>query len=105
MIEFNDVLKLGCTEGNFLTILVNVDGITIWLDVRTELGSLNGFFDGSYDDTIEGLLVGESMRSNDNKVIGFDEGIKMGLSDCKMLGIILGYVGEIILGLDVEKKS
>ena len=39
------------------TILVYVDGITLGLDVGTELGSLDGSFGGSNDRNLEGLLL------------------------------------------------
>ena len=40
--------SLGSTDGNVLvTILRNVDGITLGIDVVTELSSLDGSFDGS----------------------------------------------------------
>ena len=34
------------------TILGYVDRITLVIDVRTELGSLDGYFDGSNDDML-----------------------------------------------------
>ena len=52
-------IKLGCTDGKVLgTILVNVDGIILGIDVGTYLGSLDGYFDGSNDENLEGLLLG-----------------------------------------------
>ena len=35
-----------------VTVLRNVDGITIGIDVKTELGHLDGPFDGSNDDKL-----------------------------------------------------
>ena len=38
------------TDGKVLdTILVNLDGTILGIDVVTDLGSLDGTFDGSYD--------------------------------------------------------
>ena len=37
----------------------------------------------------------------DGKVLGSDEGIKLGSTDAKAIGTILGNVDGIILGLDV----
>ena len=42
-----------------------------------------------------------SLRYNDDKVHGSDEGIKLGCNDVKVLGNKLGNVYGIILGLDV----
>ena len=43
-------IKLGSTDVKVLgTILVNIDGITLGLDIGTELGSLDGSFYGSND--------------------------------------------------------
>ena len=45
------------TDGNVLgTILGNVDRIILGLDVGTEIGYLDGFFDGYNYDKLEGLL-------------------------------------------------
>ena len=83
------------------TILGNVYGITLGLDIGTELVFLHGSFDGSNDDKLEFLLLGESLGSTDGKVIGSDIGIKLGFNDGKVLGNILGNVDGIILELDV----
>ena len=41
---------MGYTDGKLIgTILVNVDGITIWFDDETKLLYLDGSFNGSYD--------------------------------------------------------
>ena len=42
------------------------------------------------------------MESTDGKVIGSDEGIKLGYIDDNLLGTKLGYIGGITLGNDVE---
>ena len=50
MLESDEGIKLGSTGGEVLgTILLNVDGITLGLDVGTYLGPLDGSFDGSND--------------------------------------------------------
>ena len=82
-------------------IIGNVDGILTWLHIRTELCSLHSFFGGSNDGNLEGLFIGVSLKCTDTKVLGSDEGIKLGLSDCKVIGTLLGDVDRIILGLDV----
>ena len=41
------------------TILVNVHGITPGIDVETDMGSLDGCFDGSNYDKLEGLFLGD----------------------------------------------
>ena len=65
------VIKLVCTDGKLLgTILGNVDGIILIMDVRPELSSLDISFDGSNDVKLEGLLHGDSLVSTDGKVIG-----------------------------------
>ena len=63
------------------TVLGNLDVIIFGNDVGTELGSLDGSLDGSDDYKLEDLLNGGSLgQSNDTKVLGSDEGIKMVLS-------------------------
>ena len=54
----NEVIKLGYTVGKLLgTILGNVDGITLELDVGIEMGSLYRSFDGDDDNKLEGILL------------------------------------------------
>ena len=84
------------------TILGDVYGITVRLDVGTYLVSFDGSFDGSTDDKLEGLLIGGSFVYTDGKVIVSDEGIKLGISDGKVIVTIIGDVDGIILGFDVE---
>ena len=65
--------KLGLFEGKLVgTILVNVNGITLGLDVVTELGSLDGSFDSSNDVNLEVLLLVYSLGSTDGEVLGSD---------------------------------
>ena len=47
------------------------------------------------------MLV-DSLWSNYGKVLGSDEGIKMGSTDSKVLGNILGYIDGITLVIDVR---
>ena len=47
-------------------------------------------------------MLRDSLVSNDGKVLGSDEGIKMGSTDNKVLGPILGNVDVITLGIDVR---
>ena len=84
------------------TILGNVDGITLSLDVGTELVSLDESFDGSNCGNIEGFLHGESLVSTDVKMLGSGKIIKLGLSGGKVLGTLIGNVYIIILGLDAR---
>ena len=102
VIVSDEGIKLVTTDSKVLgTLLENVDGITLRLDVGTELGYLDGPFDGSNDGKLEGLLIGESLGSTDGKVIGSDEGIKLGLFDSEVIGTIIGNIDGITLGIDV----
>ena len=48
MLGSDEGIKLGYTDGKvFGTILGNVDIITLGIDIGTELGFLDGSFDGS----------------------------------------------------------
>ena len=49
-------------------------------------------------------MLGGYLRSSDGEGIGSDECTKLGLSDDKVLGTILGNVDGITLGLDAETK-
>ena len=57
------------------TILANVDGITLDIDVGTGPSSLDGLFDGYNYGKLEGLLLVGSLGSTDGKVLGSDEGV------------------------------
>ena len=87
-----------------VTILGNADGIILGIHVGTELRALDESFDGYNDGKLERLFIGDSLGSTDDKVIGFYEGIKLWLSNVKMIGAILEGVNGIIVGLDVGKK-
>ena len=56
-----------------VTILGNVYGITLRLDIGTELEFLDESFDGYNEGKLEGLFLGDSLRSTDVKVLGSDE--------------------------------
>ena len=71
------------------TILWNVYGIKLAIDVGTELGSLDGSLDGSNDVNIEDLLLEFSLGYTDGKLLGNDDVIKAGYTDGKVLGTIL----------------
>ena len=68
-------IKLESTDGKcFVTILGNVDRITLWLNIGTNLGFLDGSFDGSNEGRLEKLLLGDPMVSTDVKLFRSDEG-------------------------------
>ena len=67
----------------------------------TYLVSLDGSFDGFDYGNLERLFIGGSLGSTYVKAPGSDEGIKLGSTDSKVLGTILGNVDEITLGLDI----
>ena len=46
-------------------------------------------------------MLGGSLESTDDKAIGYDEVIKLGSTDGKVLCTILGTVDGITLGLDI----
>ena len=46
-------------------------------------------------------MIGDSLGSTDGKVLGSDEGIKLEISDGKVLVTILGNIDGITLGLGV----
>ena len=93
--------KLRSTVGKVLgTLLVNVDVITFGLDVGTNLGSLDGSFDGSNDGKLEGLFLVGSLVYTDGKVLGSDEGIKLGSTHVEVVGTLLVNVYRITLGVD-----
>ena len=95
-------IKLWSTDGKVLIIiLVNIDIITIWIDVGTDMGSLDGPIYGSNDSNLEGILILNLLWCTDGKVIGSYEGIKLELSDGKAIGTILWNVDGTSLGIDV----
>ena len=87
-------IKLGSTDGKVLgTVLVNIDGITLVLDIGTELGFLDGSFDGSNDGKLEVLFLGDSMGSTNGKVLGSDEGTtRVGLTWSGVHVVVVGWM-------------
>ena len=56
MLGSNEGIKLVLSDGKVIGIVLwNVDGITLGIDVGTELNSFDVSFDGSNDGKIEGL--------------------------------------------------
>ena len=88
---------MGSPDGKFLVnLLVNLYGVTLGLDVVTELGSL----DGSNDGLLEVLLLRGSLGYTDGKFLGFGEGIKLENIYGEVIGTILVNVDGIALGVD-----
>ena len=83
------------------TILIDVNGITLGVYVGTDLGSLYGCFYGSNYGRLEIFILGYQLRYSDGNVLGSDEVIKLGLSDGKVLSIILVDVDGITFWIDV----
>ena len=65
---------------------------------------LDGNIDGSNDGKLESLLLGDSLGFTDGKVIGSDEGIKMGSTECKWLSTIIEMFTKSHLGLMLEQS-
>ena len=102
VLSSDEDIKLGLYGGKIIgTIIKNVDGITLWIDVGTELCSLDGSFDVSNDGKLQVLMLVGSLGFIDSKIFGSDEGIKLGLSVGRVLDNILVNAYGIILGLDV----
>ena len=90
MLGFDEYIILRSTDGKVLvTILESVYGITLELDVGTYLLSLERCFDGSNDGKLDGLFLGDPLWSNDYKVLGSYEGIKLGIFLVKYLALYL----------------
>ena len=102
VIGFDKDMNLGFYDGKVIdTILVNVYGITLGLDVGTELVSLDGSFDGFSYGILDGLLLADALGYTDGKVNVSDADIKLVYTDGKLIGSILRDVDGITLGLDV----
>ena len=62
MIGSDEGIKLGSADIKVIgTILVNVDGIKLGIDVGKYMGALYGSFDGSNDVKLGGLLLVNGM--------------------------------------------
>ena len=95
-------IKLGLSVGKVIgTILWNVDGIILGIDVETDLGSLYGCFDGNNDVKLNGLLTGDWLGYTNSEIIGSYSGVKLGLFYGNVIVTILVNVYGITLGLDV----
>ena len=102
VLESDGCIKLVSTDSKVLgTILGNLDGITLRIDVGTELSSLDLSFDGYNDNTLEGLLLGVLLGSTDGKVLGYDKGIILISTDGKVIVTVLGNVYGVTLGIYV----
>ena len=86
------------------TIIGNLDVIKLGIDVETKFESLYGYFDGSNDGKSEDCFLEDFPECNHGKVLGSDEGIKMGSTNGKFIGTILGNVDGITFGLDAGTK-
>ena len=90
MLGSDEGTKLGISGGKVLENIVgNASIITLGIDVGTELGFLNGYFNGSNDDHLEDLCLEDSLGYNHGQVLGYDEGLKLGSTGGKLLGTIL----------------
>ena len=79
VLGYDEVIKLGYTDGKLIgPILRNVNGITLGLDFGTDMGALDGSFEGSKSDKLKMLLLRDSLGYTGGKVLGSDEGIKLG---------------------------
>ena len=71
----DESMKPVFTDGKVIgTILGNVDGITLGIDVGTQPSSLDILFDYYNDGKLEVLQFQDSLRSTHGKVLGFVEG-------------------------------
>ena len=69
----DEVIKLRCTNSKVLvTILRNLDDITLGVDAGTDMGSLIWFLDVYNNGKLEGFLIGVSLRSSGGKLFGSD---------------------------------
>ena len=90
LVSSDEGIKLGFTYDEVLgTIFRDSDEITPGVDVGTELEYLYGTFDSYNFGKLESLFFWDSLWSTDGKVLGSDEGIKMGSTNGEVLGNIL----------------
>ena len=101
----NEGIKFELSGGKLLVTMHGlVYGITLGFDVRTYLGSLDGYFDGTNYGKPEGLFNYGSLGFTDGKVLGTGEGIILVSTDGKVLGTIVRNVHGITLGIDVRTE-
>ena len=94
--------KLGVSDGKMVgTVLWDVDVITLEVNIETYLVFLDRSCDCCKYEKLECLLLGNSLKSIDVKVLGSDERIILGLFDSKVLGTVPWNVYGIKLWLDV----
>ena len=63
LLGYDEGTKLESPDGKvFVNKLVNVDRITLGLDIGTNLGFLDGSLDGSNEVKLEVLLIGDSLK-------------------------------------------
>ena len=102
MILYDKGIKLGSTDGKVIdTILGNLDGIALGIDVGNERGYLDGAFDDFNDGKLEVIFLGDSLGFTVGKVLVYDEGIKLGSTDGYCFGTKLGNVYGITLGIEI----
>ena len=103
--KFEDLLlvdSLESTGGKLIgTILVNVDVITLGIDVGTDLTSSTRSFGCSNHGKLDRFWLRGALRPTGGKVLGSDEVIKIGSTNGNVPGTILGNLERIILGIDV----
>ena len=71
------------------TIIENVYGIKLGIYVRTELGSLDVYLDGSNDGKLEGFLLGGWLGPSESKVIGSGKNMKIRSTSVELLSTII----------------
>ena len=105
VLGYDEGINLVSTDGEVIVnILVNLDGITLGVDVGIYLGSLDGSYGGYNDGKLERLFIADSLSSTDGKVLGYDEGIIMRSTDGKLLVTILENVDGITFDIDFGKE-
>ena len=104
---FNERTQLVFTDGfynlsNDGMIEITLLGDSLGTDDETELGYLDGLFDGIIDINLDDSTLGVSLESTDGSIPVNDEVITMGSPNGEVLGVTLGYDG-ITIELDKER--
>ena len=86
------------------TILLDEDLIILGLNVVTDLGSLEGSFDGAYDVNLDKVLFEGLLGYTSGKLLGSDEGIKLVASGGEVVGTLMEDVYVTLLVLDVSSQ-